>query len=116
MRSILLLGLLNVGATTLAKQLACNDKIPHPEYFGTEVTSLTAHEVNDYDEWSFFVDMVGIPFEKSPLSFCNVTITYTHPGQGDSVNVYLWLPLKGWNGNFFAQGGGGWAAGNPGKR
>lgn len=112
-KSILALGL--VATTSLAKQLACNpDDIPIPKYFGTKVTSLMAKEMRGFMDFPVG-DFSMINYSKDPLDFCNVTITYTHPGQGDEVNVYLWLPLEGWNGNFFAQGGGGWAAGNPGR-
>ncbi|KAK5656774.1 hypothetical protein OQA88_4322 [Cercophora sp. LCS_1] len=44
------------------------------------------------------------------LDFCNVTITYTHPGWGDTVNLITYLPAD-WNGRFLALGGGGMAAG-----
>lgn len=59
-------------------------------------------------------DLSNLQYERNAIDFCNVTLTYTHPGLGDSVNVYVWLPLENWNGNFFGQGGGGWAAGAEG--
>ncbi|TKA64788.1 hypothetical protein B0A55_08971 [Friedmanniomyces simplex] len=52
-----------------------------------------------------------MPVTHRPIDFCNFTITYTHPGQGDHVNVYIWVPFDDWNGRFLGQGGGGWAAG-----
>jgi hypothetical protein len=96
-----------------AKQLPCNSNNLHPQYFGSKVTSLTAKEVRGYAEWSW-VDHVNIPSDGKPLNFGNATVTYTHPGQGDTINVYIWLPLEHWNGNFLGQGGGGWAAGSEG--
>ncbi|KAF4201647.1 hypothetical protein CNMCM8927_001290 [Aspergillus lentulus] len=45
------------------------------------------------------------------VSFCNVTITHTHPGWNDTVHTRVWLPLEGWNGRFHALGGGGYSAG-----
>jgi hypothetical protein len=100
--------------STHAKQLACDNNIPVPEYFGTKVTNLEAKGIHDWQAWTPFIERAGISFDRTPISFCNVTLTYTHPGQGDTVHVYIWLPLEAWNGNFLGQGGGGWAAGNPG--
>ncbi|KAJ1325260.1 feruloyl esterase [Microdochium nivale] len=62
---------------------------------------------------------------------CNVTITYTHPGWGDTINTFVQLPVGssssssssslpedgsgvdgvGWNGRLLGVGGGGWATG-----
>ena len=102
---------LALSATVVSKQLPCTaDDIPTPKYFGTEVTRLTAIEVHEFTDYPIF-DFSLLTFERKPLDFCNVTVTYTHPGLGDHVNVYIWLPLDDWNGNFFAQGGGGFASG-----
>jgi hypothetical protein len=116
LRWLLRLSVVVLSKTVLAKQLACDNNIPKPTYFGTEVTSLIAQEVNDYNSWSPFAVTLGIAFDKKPISFCNVTITYTHPGLHDNVHVYVYLPLEGWNGNFLGQGGGGFSAGNPGRQ
>ncbi|ESZ94426.1 feruloyl esterase B precursor [Sclerotinia borealis F-4128] len=46
------------------------------------------------------------------LDFCNVTLTYTHPGQNDSINVKIFLPSSStWNGRFLGTGGGSMATG-----
>ena len=46
------------------------------------------------------------------LNFCNVTVTYTHRGHHDQINLQTWLPLKDkWNGKFQGTGGGGYIAG-----
>lgn len=45
-----------------------------------------------------------------PVSYCNVSIVYTHSGQNDRINVWLGLPDQ-WNNRFQGVGGGGWSAG-----
>ncbi|KAF9701690.1 hypothetical protein EKO04_000995 [Ascochyta lentis] len=46
------------------------------------------------------------------LSFCNVTLTHTHPGQTDVAVTQVWLPIQPeWNGRLKMVGGGGWIAG-----
>ncbi|KAK4179602.1 tannase and feruloyl esterase-domain-containing protein [Triangularia setosa] len=58
------------------------------------------------------------------LSFCNVTLSYTHPGQNDSIIIEAWLPASAllnstttnrstsiWNSRLLAAGGGGYQAG-----
>ncbi|XXH02192.1 hypothetical protein Hte_008560 [Hypoxylon texense] len=45
-------------------------------------------------------------------TFCNVTVTYTHPGENDRVGAEVWLPpAEIWNERFQGAGGGGWGAG-----
>lgn len=45
--------------------------------------------------------------------FCQVTVQYTHPGQNDTVNALIGLPLLAadWNERFQMVGGGGWGTG-----
>ncbi|KAK2596316.1 hypothetical protein N8I77_013212 [Diaporthe amygdali] len=45
--------------------------------------------------------------------FCQVTVHYTHPGQNDTVNTFVGLPLLAadWNERFQMVGGGGWGTG-----
>lgn len=82
--------------------------IPKPDLFGAEILSLTAAEVQNetisvtQTDSHFAVNLTG-------LNFCNVSITYTHPGYNDEIHVQVWLPLDSWNGRFLGTGGGGWA-------
>ncbi|TVY26950.1 putative feruloyl esterase [Lachnellula hyalina] len=48
---------------------------------------------------------------ESGLSFCDVTVVLTHPGENDTVTTEVWLPIVGWNGRFQATGGGGFLSG-----
>src|SRR5687767_2196640 len=44
---------------------------------------------------------------------CRVVATVSHPPANDRVKVYIALPMKGWNGRFRGNGGGGFVGGNP---
>ena len=101
--------LLSLLPTALGRLRTCVPRdLPAIEVFGLEVVDIAAKEHRNYTDWRPFP---LVPAPHKPLDFCNITITYTHPGQHDKVNVYIWLPLDNWNGRFLAQGGGGWAAG-----
>ena len=101
------------GALSLAVEGAVTNTctaaaIPYPALFGADIISLSASTVTDFSipliqaDSHFTLNVTG-------LNFCNVTVQYTHPGQNDSINVQLWLPLEGWNGRFMGTGGGGYA-------
>lgn len=44
---------------------------------------------------------------------CRVTATVTHSPAADRIQVFIALPMKGWNGRFLGTGGGGFAGGSP---
>lgn len=50
--------------------------------------------------------VTGVP------AFCEVTVTLTHPGDGDHAKVQTWLPVSGWNGRFQGLGGAAYLAGD----
>lgn len=79
--------------------------------FGAEILSLEANLVSNYSTSVPEVYRYNAPaVELKNATFCNVTVTYTHPGQNDNIIAEAWLPLD-WNERFMAIGGGGWAAG-----
>ncbi|KAK1975176.1 tannase and feruloyl esterase [Colletotrichum cereale] len=81
--------------------------------FGAEMLSIdTAFVANHSSYVPSAVRFTQPSVEVRNVSFCNVTVTYTHPGQGDSIVVEAWLPpADGWNERLQAVGGGGWVAG-----
>ncbi|KAK1711820.1 Tannase/feruloyl esterase [Colletotrichum lupini] len=80
--------------------------------FGAEILSLQTNLVTNYTiTVPSSVRFTQPSVEVQNGSFCNITVTYTHPGQGDIVNFEAWLPAEGWNGRLQAVGGGGWVAG-----
>ncbi|PQE25821.1 feruloyl esterase protein [Rutstroemia sp. NJR-2017a BBW] len=84
-----------------------------PDVFGTQILSLTANLVTN-----FSLSVPDLYWYNHPstvvsgANFCNVTVTYTHPGQNDTIHVTTWLPTSGaWNERIQATGGGGFSAG-----
>ncbi|EXJ70759.1 uncharacterized protein A1O5_05749 [Cladophialophora psammophila CBS 110553] len=80
--------------------------------FGAEVISVDASIVTNYsfpipEGWRYSQPSVNV----ENATFCNVTATYTHPDQNDTIYAEVWLPPNGWNGRLQSIGGGGWAAG-----
>jgi len=98
------------GFTHAALKTCRARDLPTIEVFGIEIIDIHTKEQRAYEDWGFFPGATPqVPVRA--IDFCNVTVTYTHPGQNDTINVYVWLPLDGWNGRLLGQGGGGWAAG-----
>ncbi|KAI0883782.1 tannase and feruloyl esterase [Annulohypoxylon maeteangense] len=83
-----------------------------PSVFGAEIRSLETNLVSDFSisipETSRFTQPA---VELKNATFCNVTVSYTHPGQNDNIIVETWLPADNWNGRLQAVGGGGWILG-----
>jgi pimeloyl-ACP methyl ester carboxylesterase len=76
------------------------------QFFSLNVTTWYATEVRDYTYISITRNFTG-------LNFCNVTVTYMHPGWNDKINIGLYLPLETWNGRFLGVGGGSFSTGSP---
>ncbi|WP_033216234.1 DUF6351 family protein [Kitasatospora phosalacinea] len=81
---------------------------------GTAVENVTAaaHAAGTFDVPAVF-PLPGFPVADVP-AFCDVTITLTHPGQGDHAKVRVWLPQQNWNGRLQTIGGQAYAAGDYG--
>lgn len=84
------------------------------DLFGASVLRVETTLVNDFDAtiptYRLIPDQQFLNI--SGLDFCNVTVSYTHPGQNDEIHVETWLPTpEKWNGRFKGTGGGGWDAG-----
>lgn len=80
--------------------------------FGAEILQVEASVVTNYDfdipdGWRYSQPAIDV----QNATFCNVTVTYTHPGQNDTVITETWLPVSDWNGRLQSIGGGGWVAG-----
>ncbi|KAI6910722.1 tannase and feruloyl esterase [Hortaea werneckii] len=86
--------------------------IPYPVVFGAEILHLTAEPVYNFSREvsdQLYYNHPSISVKN--VDFCNVTVSYTHNGQDDNINVETWLPLDTWNGRLQAVGGGGYVAG-----
>ena len=79
-----------------------------PEILGAKLIDVTANEVHNYST-SPIITGTDVP-ATSTIDFYNATVTHTHPGRNDTINISLWLPLKGWNDRLLDVGGGGFAA------
>ncbi|KAF2216805.1 hypothetical protein CERZMDRAFT_32465 [Cercospora zeae-maydis SCOH1-5] len=80
------------------------------DVFGAQVISIDATPLENYT--AFIAASGETPATTyADVNVCNLTITYTHPGRADKININAWLPLTEWNGRFVASGGGGWRTG-----
>jgi hypothetical protein len=86
-----------------------------PSLYGSQFLTLEANLVSNYslgfpipEGWRYSQPSIDV----NDATFCNVTVSYTHPGENDNVYVEIWLPLKeNYNGRLQSIGGGGWTAG-----
>ncbi|CAM1511653.1 Fc.00g091660.m01.CDS01 [Cosmosporella sp. VM-42] len=92
---------------------ACSSsKISPPALFGAEILSVLTDIVSNFTQTvPYQVSFHHPTISVQNATFCNVTVSYTHPGQNDLINVEIWLPVDDWNGRLQAVGGGGWQAG-----
>ncbi|KAL3291108.1 carboxylic ester hydrolase [Colletotrichum asianum] len=86
--------------------------IPYPDLFGAEFLALQTNFVANHSQNvppGYYSNHGSVNVQNA--NFCNVTVTYTHPGQNDTINVQVWLPSDTWNGRLQHIGGSGWQAG-----
>ncbi|KAM0132016.1 hypothetical protein ACHAO1_006985 [Botrytis cinerea] len=91
----------------------CNiSTIPYPDLPGASFLSGTAIPVLNYTATVAPLNQAST-VNITSLDFCNVTLTYTHPGQNDTINVKIYLPSSSssWNGRFMGTGGSGFDTG-----
>ncbi|KFY61657.1 hypothetical protein V496_04933 [Pseudogymnoascus sp. VKM F-4515 (FW-2607)] len=98
-----------LNATT---SLCAPSTFTFPDLYGAQILSLSANLVTNFSESVkdlYYFNHHSIKVENA--TFCNVTVSYTHPGQEDHINIAAWLPVDTWNERLQAVGGGGWVAG-----
>ncbi|RHZ63052.1 putative feruloyl esterase [Aspergillus thermomutatus] len=98
-----------IALKTVAASRCSPAHLPKPDLLGATILKVQAQEAHNYSAVSLGPGTND--GGRYTISFCNVTVTHTHPGWNDSVNTQIWLPLEGWNGKFQALGGGGYSAG-----
>lgn len=85
--------------------------IPYPDLYGANFLSLEANLVTDFSKnihIGYYTNHGGVSVVNA--TYCNVTMTYTHPGENDTVEVQVFLPHE-WNGRMQHIGGAGFQAG-----
>ncbi|KAJ5756725.1 tannase and feruloyl esterase [Penicillium manginii] len=83
--------------------------IQTPKLVGASILQIQAQEIHNYSATSLGPGRNDVG--RYNISFCNVTVTHTHPDWNDTIHTEIWLPLKGWNGRFQGLGGGGYSTG-----
>ncbi|CAI6080519.1 unnamed protein product [Clonostachys chloroleuca] len=81
--------------------------------YGTEILAVHASVVSNFTmEADSSLRYTSPSVVAQGLSFCNVTVVYTHSDTDDEVYVEAWLPpSESWNERLFTAGGSGFGAG-----
>ncbi|KAF1352721.1 tannase-domain-containing protein [Lizonia empirigonia] len=96
-----------MGNLSTRAAVACNSSaIPLPVLFGADILNLSANLVQNFSQNVYYQLYFNHPsITVRNVEFC-ITVTYTHPGHNDAINVEIWLPTKTCNGRLQAIGGG----------
>ncbi|CAI6050742.1 unnamed protein product [Clonostachys chloroleuca] len=83
-----------------------------PVVFGAEIVSMTSSVVSNFsatvpEQINYNHPTISV----DNVTFCNITVTLTHPGFNDKVITEAWLPIGTWNGRLQGRGGSGFTAG-----
>ncbi|KAM0421482.1 hypothetical protein ACHAPT_010655 [Fusarium lateritium] len=105
--------LLNNALVHAASDRCVPDTFTFPDILGTKHIRTTASKVEGYTGFSK-LKPEATEIGPEGVSFCNVTVSYSHPGDQDAVHVHAWLPLSGYKDRFVGIGGGGWLTGEIG--
>ncbi len=69
----------------------------NPSLNGAKILSIASSELLNYTVPA--VAPLGLKDPINNINVCSVTVTYTHPGANDTVNVQIWLPKNNYNGD-----------------
>jgi hypothetical protein len=84
-----------MNVSSIPASACVTSAIAYPSVFGAEILNLSANLVQNFsEEVSDQVYYNHPSVSVRNIDYCNITVTYTHPGQNDTVNVETWLPLK----------------------
>ncbi|EXJ70760.1 feruloyl esterase [Cladophialophora psammophila CBS 110553] len=99
-------------SSSIRQLMVCSPSaIAPPVLLGVEVLSVSAILFTNYSvEVPQIYNFNHPAISVKDVDFCNVTVTYTHPGKNNAIHVETWLPQV-WNERLQATGGAGWTAG-----
>lgn len=101
----------DTGSSASSAPLACTaPSVKAPAGTKVEHVTVVNHPAGPVDEPT----PIGTTQHFDLPAYCNVTVTLTHPGDGDHAKMNIRLPLKNWNGRLQTIGGSAFAAGDPG--
>jgi feruloyl esterase len=91
----------------------CSDLvISHPQIAGATVDYLHTNLVHNASAYVSEIEYINHgPINVTDVSYCHVSLGYTHTHHPELVNVEVWLPTNTWHGRLMGLGGGGFDCG-----